>query len=133
MKLRLERFLLNETCTIGRLFIEDNFECYTLELPVVDGLPGSAIPTGIFPVVNLFSPKFNRKVPHIMEIPGRSEIEMHFGNTVEDTNGCVLLGETWVESNPCFIGGSRMAFEQLYMKFTAALNAGETVNIEILS
>lgn len=43
MELTLTRINLDATCTEGELSINGEFQCYTLELPVRDGLPGSAI------------------------------------------------------------------------------------------
>jgi len=113
--------------------VENVFECHTLELPVKEGLPGSAIPTGIFLVANLYSPHFGRNVPHIQNIPNRSDIEIHFGNTPDSTRGCILVGKDWNANDPCFIGESRLAFEALYEKIAAAFSAGDSVTIEILS
>lgn len=131
MKLRLLRTFLNDTCTIGELYADDVMLCFTLELPVRDGLPGSAIPTGIFPVNNRVSPRFGRNVPHIEPIPNRSSILIHWGNTASNTDGCVLVGKTHNLDNPCFIGESRKAFDELYALFTAALSRGEDVTIEV--
>ena len=39
------------------------------------------------------SPKFGRKVI-LLEVPGRSYIEIHAGNTLKDTSGCILVGKT---------------------------------------
>jgi len=133
LKLTLHRVLMNETCTIGELYVENVIECHTLELPVRDGLPGSAIPEGIFLVANRFSPHFGRNVPHIDNIPNRSEIEIHWGNTQENTRGCILVGRTWSPGDPCFISESRLAFDALYEKIAAAFSAGDSVTIEILS
>jgi len=133
LKLTLERKLMNETCTIGELYVENVIECHTLELPVRDGLPGSAIPTGIFLVANRVSPRFGRNVPHIDGIPNRSNILIHWGNDEANTEGCILVGRTWTPANPCWIGESRLAFDALYEKIAAAFSAGDSVTIEILS
>ena len=132
MKFLLKRTLLNESCTIGEMYADESFLCHTLELPVKDGLPGSAIPTGIFPVANRISPRLGRNVPHIDDIPRRSLILIHWGNTAADTDGCILVGKDWNANDPCFIGESRAAFEELYAKFAAALSAGESVTLEVL-
>jgi hypothetical protein len=92
-------------------------------LPVKDGLPGSAIPEGTYPVVLAPSPKFMRSndpwvlkfaqlMPHIIRIPDRTLIMLHWGNTAEDTDGCVLVGMA-METN--FIRNSREAFEKLWL------------------
>src|SRR5258706_6187939 len=118
MKLKLQRTLATDFCTIGELYADEQRLCFTMELPVRDGLPGSAIPVGIFPVANRVSPKFGRNVPHIDSIPNRSNILIHYGNEPANTEGCILVGKDWVVNNPCWISESRKAFEELYRAFT---------------
>lgn len=51
----------------------------------------SCIPVGAYEVIAHKSPKFGRC--YLLEnVPGRSEILIHSGNTHEDTSGCILLG-----------------------------------------
>jgi hypothetical protein len=123
MKLTLSRTTLTPDSTTGQLYIDGQAFCVTLELPVKDGLPGSAIPEGTYPVVLAPSPKFMRSsdtwvlrfaqlIPHLYQIPDRTNILIHFGNTAEDTEGCILVG-TAAETN--FIRNSREAFEKLWL------------------
>jgi hypothetical protein len=123
VKLTLNRIFFTDVSTQGQLLIDGNPFCYTLELPVKDGLPGSAIPEGTYPVVLAPSPKFMRSndpwvlkfaqlIPHLYQIPDRTDILIHFGNTADDTEGCILVG-TAAETN--FIRNSREAFEKLWL------------------
>jgi hypothetical protein len=129
MRLVLQRQYLTEISTIGEIRINGNHECYTLELPIIDGLPGSAIPSGIFSVKVYPSPKFQmsmdpwieiyaRTIPHIMGIPHRSLILIHWGNTAKDTDGCILVGRTRGEN---YVGASRAAFGALHAKIASAV------------
>lgn len=132
LKLLLSRDTATPTSTEGVLTFEDSplppgvpsdLALQTLELPVRDGLPGSAIPKGIYPVVLAPSPKFMamdddlwvrkyaRLMPHIIQIPNRTEIMIHFGNDPEETSGCVLVG---MNRGVDWIGSSRAAFELLW-------------------
>jgi len=108
--------------------VADDLTLRTLELPVRDGLPGSAIPPGTYPVVLAPSPKFEAvrdswvqeyatTIPHIINIPMRTNILIHWGNYVADTDGCVLVG---MVQEPDFIGRSRDAFTALHAKLVAA-------------
>jgi hypothetical protein len=110
VNLALLRDTFTSKSTTGLLSIDQVFFCYTLELPVKDGLPGSAIPQGRYQVTTYPSPHFGRLMPLIL-VPGRSEIEIHFGNYPSDTRGCILLGYTRA---PDFIGKSREAFDQFW-------------------
>ena len=119
--------MINSLCTQGELSIGD-WICQTLELPVKDGLPGSAIPPGKYLVIQYASPHFNRPMPLIIGIPNRSEIEIHWGNYVDETRGCVLVGKA---RGDCDVLNSRQAFDELWTKLWAAWVAGEAVSIEV--
>src|SRR5882762_9002915 len=104
MLLELKREWLTQSATMGELFVDGIKQCFSLELPVKDGLPYSAIPptsVGSYIIRLLPSPKFQRsidpwikqyadRIPHVFGIPNRSDILIHFGNSPEDTNGCIL-------------------------------------------
>ncbi len=122
MNLTLSRTTLTPESTTGQLYIDGVPFCYSLELPVIDGLPGSAIPEGTYPVVLAPSPKFMAStddwvlryaqlIPHIYQIPDRTNILVHWGNTASDTEGCILVGQS-LGTN--YIGNSRLAFEHLW-------------------
>ena len=132
MKLTLARIFLTDVSTQGELYIDGQAFCVTLELPVKDGLPGSAIPEGTYPVVLAPSPKFMASddtwvlkfaqlMPRIINIPDRTGILIHFGNDAEDTEGCVLVG-TSADTN--FIRNSREAFERLWLAIETPARSG---------
>jgi hypothetical protein len=95
---------------------------HTLELPVKDGLPGSAIPPGRYKVTVYNSPHFGREVPLLEDVPGRSEIEIHYGNYPTDSRGCILVG---LEHDLDFVGQTRKAFQQLWETIEEPARAGE--------
>lgn len=132
MNLLLARRPRLPDCTLGDLSVDGRPECVTLELPIKDGLPGSAIPDGAYPIVLAPSPKFMASkdnfvlryahhMPHIIRIPMRTLIMLHWGNLVSDTDGCVLVGQR-AETN--VIVNSRLAFESLFEKINAGILAG---------
>lgn len=108
---------------MGELSIDGEKFCWTLELPLGDGGPGSAIPYGTYKVEVYPSPKFGRLMPLLMDIPGRSNIEMHWGNTPENTDGCILLGNTMPGQN--FIGNSRQTFDDFWALAQGPIERGE--------
>ena len=126
MRLTLTRTELSPQYTAGVLGVYGQvpgIELASLELPSKDGLPGSCIPPGIYPIVLAPSPKFLAlkdpwiarfagRMPHIIRIPMRTEIMIHWGNHVSDTDGCVLVGMENLGDG--LIGQSRMAFELLF-------------------
>lgn len=55
--------------------------------------PHSIIPDGTYKVILTYSPKFHRVLPLITGIKGHDGVRIHVGNFVEDTVGCVLIGQ----------------------------------------
>lgn len=99
MKLNLKRIALREGYTIGRLFVDGQYWCDTLEdrvrdLNVERKVSGeTAIPTGTYDVVVNISPKFKRLLPRLLRVPHFEGVLIHRGNTAADTAGCILVGE----------------------------------------
>jgi hypothetical protein len=108
------RDLFTQQSTSGQLFIDGEFHCFTLE-PVTrtDNVKPRAIPEGIYPLDIRFSPKHGRDVPHVENVPGFSEIELHIGNFPRDTEGCCLLGLT---RSADFVGQSHGAFDKVFAR-----------------
>jgi Family of unknown function (DUF5675) len=132
MNLDLYRVTAAPDYTLGQLNVNGQAECVTLELPVRDGLPGSAIPDGTYPVVLAPSPKFEAstdpwiqnyasQMPHVIHIPNRTLIMIHWGNVEADTDGCILVGQ---RAETGFIANSRLAFAALFVKIQAGIRAG---------
>lgn len=119
MDLFLKRAPSTAACTLGRLYVNDVFECFTLEDVVRQGpkVRGkTAIPAGRYQVANTFSDRFQRYLPLLLNVPGFKGIRIHPGNTAADTLGCILVGETQGEDA---IGNSRRAFNALFARLKA--------------
>jgi len=135
MRLVLQRIWdTNAECIIGSLYVDDAVECFTLELPLsFEGCANvhnkTCIPAGQYTVQRLFSPHFNRMMPHIVPVPDRDNIMIHFGNTAKDTDGCILVGEHRLSDT--MIGNSLDAFEALEPKLENAWANNEEITIEI--
>lgn len=106
MELKLKRIAKRKTYTIGRLYIDREYFCDTLEPTWRDigrGRPGrkvpgcTAIPEGRYAVAVSFSPKFKRWLPLLLHVPFFSGIRIHAGNTANDTAGCILPGRNTVK------------------------------------
>ena len=131
MKLRLERLERTPEYTIGRLFVDGVFECWTLEDPVREGpkVPGStAIPEGTFVLLLDFSHRFQKVMPHVLDVPGFAGIRIHAGNTVADTEGCVLVGKELAVPR---VQRRRDAFKALMVKQTDASERQEHTTLEV--
>lgn len=68
----------------SKIYIDGSFFGY--------GLENSAyiFPNGQYSLYGRTSPKFGRNKVYI-DVPGRSNIMFHGGNTIKDTTGCVLV------------------------------------------
>lgn len=99
MKLKLIRIFKGETYTIGKLYIDGNYFCDTLEDKVRDltkekKVPSeTAIPSGNYKITVNMSPRFKRLLPRLHDVPQFEGILIHRGNTAKDSSGCILLGE----------------------------------------
>lgn len=131
MKLRVERTWCNPECTIGSLFVDGGFECYTLEdvERPIKVFGETAIPKGTYRVDITYSQRFKRETPYIEDVPGFEGVRIHPGNTAVDTHGCLLVGRT---KGSNWIGESKAAFNFLYSKIKEALDLGDTVTLEIV-
>lgn len=126
MKLLLKRLHRTESSTIGELYVDGVFECYTLEdiEREVKIKSETAISKGTYKIIVTMSNRFKRLLPLLMNVPDFQGVRIHAGNTNHDTEGCILVGQT--RSND-FIGKSRKAFDNLFKKMQKA----KSITIEI--
>lgn len=138
MKLTLKRIFLGETYTIGKLYIDGVYRCDTLEDKVIDTDKSgrfegnekkvygeTAIPYGTYEVIITLSPRFRRWLPELKNVPHFESIRIHSGNTVEDTHGCILVGQNKIKGQ---VVNSRMTEIEL-MK---VLKGQRDITIEIV-
>jgi hypothetical protein len=119
MELQVKRTDFSEESTIGELWVNGGFECYTLEDKVrpVKIAGKTAIPSGRYEVIINFSQRFQKQLPLLLNVPNYEGVRIHSGNTAANTEGCILVGETKTEN---FVGESRWAFNRLLEKLKAA-------------
>lgn len=111
MELLLKRIAKKERYTIGRLFIDGEYVCDTLEDAVrAEKIKNvTAIPTGSYQVtMAVKSPKYSDfsrykwaeryggYLPRLLDVPNYEGILIHVGNTAKDTSGCILVGRNKV-------------------------------------
>jgi len=70
--------------------LEDKFRGNDLSKKKVAG--ETCIPEGVYEVKMTFSPRFNRLLPQLMNVPYFEGIRIHSGNTIDHTDGCLLPG-----------------------------------------
>ena len=151
MELILERIAKQKAYTSGRLYIlrqvmdeyrpgeAKEYLCDTLEPTWRDYEHGaykikgrSAIPEGRYAVVISYSPKFKAWLPILFGGPEFNRqwqgIRIHAGNTVKDTQGCILVGRNQRVGE---VLESRKWLYELKMKIVEAKDKGEAVWITI--
>lgn len=135
MELKLIRETFTEKSTIGSLYVNGIFFCYTLEdkdrkleTGGVKEYAKTAIPRGKYKVINSFSNRFKKYLPELVNVPQFAGIRIHAGNTADHSEGCILVGSTKAVD---FIGNSKVTFDKL-MKAIQAVEKIEKINIEIV-
>ena len=86
--LTLIRDVNGENGVMGRLELNGQFICYTLENAKM------LIPCGMYSVQNSRSPKFKRELPLLWNsaVPAKRGVRIHAGNYYHESSACVLVG-----------------------------------------
>lgn len=131
MHIKLIRDTFTKNSTIGKLFVNDRYECNTLEDVVRVGKKvygATAIPEGTYNVTIDWSMKYQKYMPHILDVPEFQGIRIHSGNTPDDTEGCILLG---MGRKVDWVSQSKLAFEAFFLKLDNAVEKNEKITIEV--
>jgi len=123
MELKLIRKEFTDKGAIGELYVNGEYECLTSEK--IGG--AGVIPAGAYDVVVDFSSRFQRLLPHLVNVPNFEGVYIHPGDADKDAGGCILLGQTMGQDS---ISGSKQAFEALFAKLQD-LPATELIILEI--
>ena len=124
MEIKVIRKTFSSVSTIGEMYLDSKFFCYTLEdfdrdlnkdgdlkdagETKVNGK--TAIPRGKYDVVINMSNRFKVLMPLLINVPGFEGVRIHNGNKAEHTEGCILVGSSKANN---FIGNSKPTFEKL--------------------
>jgi hypothetical protein len=134
MKLKLVRGKATAISVEGRLYVDDVFECFTVEDRPRDkkiyGVTG--IPTGVYKVIVTMSNRFKKRLPEVLDVPGFKGIRIHAGNSSKDTEGCIIVGSVNTKDDDDWVGGSKIAMDRLLPKIEDALAVKEKVTLEIV-
>lgn len=88
----IERFLPSIHGTFGHMQVS-NFVFFTLEEEWKDNQANeSCIPANTYEIRLTKYHRGGFMTYEVMDVPGRTHIKFHPGNTEEDTAGCILLG-----------------------------------------
>jgi hypothetical protein len=140
MHLLNDRIMSNSDTTIGQLFIDDIFECYTLEdeYRAVKVWGETRIPANTYEIqlrtTGGFHQRYLKRFPtfhvgmlQIMNVPNFNYVLIHILNTEKETNGCLGVGKELYDWK---LVKSTEAYEKMYKQVAAALLQHEEVTIE---
>lgn len=95
----LKRDVDNGVETLGTIYYKE-FTCKTLERSWKGNSPFiSCIPKGLYRVKWSFSLKLLQYTYQVLNVPYRSGIRLHKGNFFFNTDGCIILGDNFVDLN----------------------------------
>ena len=138
MNITLIRKYKLPTYTIGKLYIDGEYFCDTLEdkdrgltdsmtvgeISKIKIKKETAIPTGTYKVTITYSNRFKKNMPLINDVKGFEGIRIHSGNTNQDTEGCVLVGFNKVKGN---VINSRDTYNKLFSVLSKSNNITITI------
>ncbi len=124
--------------TEGRLYIDGEFECFTVE-DADRGLESggvkiqdkTAIPKGVYPITISMSNHFKKMLIEVQKVTGYAGVRIHSGNSSKDTEGCIIVGSINDREDDDWVGGSKVAYERLHSKVKQALSAKHTVTLAV--
>lgn len=142
MKLKLKRIYRGNTYTIGRLYIDNEYFCDTLEdkdrgltsymseeeIKSLKVYSETAIPTGTYKIKVTFSRRFKKKMPVLIGVKGFSGIRIHSGNDETHTSGCILCGFNKEKGK---VVNSKVVTSKVYALIENAINNNNEVEITI--
>jgi len=143
LKLKLIRKIFTTNSTIGELYVDGVFQCYTLEdVARVVGVKiksETCIPAGNYTVKITHSNRYNKLMPLVYDNPKLtveeagttwSGIRIHPGNTDADTAGCILPGKSKAVD---MVTESKSAFEAFYNYLFTQIGTTKTAELEIIN
>ena len=154
MKIVIKREVYRETYTIGKLYIDNEFFCNTLEdrdrgltsemsLIEINGrkvMHETAIPSGTYEVsLDYVSPKFSQypyymevcggRLPRLLDVKGFSGVLIHVGTNASHSSGCILVGNNTSIGQ---LSNGKKVFKELYKRLLDAKKEGKKIMLRIV-
>jgi len=128
MTLTLIRVGSSRRGTFGVLRYGDVPFALTLERPWNDNTVGdSCIPAGTYVCKKVRSPRFGDTY-EVTNVTGRTHILFHKGNGIEDTQGCILIGE---EFSGTFDRPMVVSSQRGFSEFLALLDGKQEFDLDL--
>lgn len=129
--IKVERFIHHPDCEIGRVYVNNEFVCFSIEdANRPNKIKGeTCIPLGKYPLGTRLSPRFSKIFNHdmiwVQNVPGFEFILIHWGNTIKDTEGCLIIGDKiGIVNQLDAVLNSRNTYVKFYDKVIASIKAG---------
>ena len=154
LEILVDRKWKKSTYTIGRMYLDGEFFCNTLEdrdrgltsemsLIEINGkkvMHETAIPSGTYEVsLDYVSPKFSQypyymevcggRLPRLLDVKGFSGVLIHVGTNASHSSGCILVGNNTSVGQ---LSNGKKVFEELYKRLLDAKNKGKKIVIRIV-
>ena len=154
MRLELYRFSSQNESTLGILYLVNNetnqkdFLCFTLEdeKRSVKVYGETRIPKGTYQIEyrkeggyhNKYKKRFpsiHRGMLEIRDVPNFTHILLHCGNTDDDTDGCLLVGNVVSQNitKDGFLGQSTDCYKRIYPILADILDTQKQLSIKIIN
>lgn len=154
MILELYRFSSQNESTLGILYLvnnetnQKNFLCFVLEdeKRSVKVYGETRIPQGTYKIEyrkeggyhNKYKKRFpsiHRGMLEIRDVPNFTHILLHCGNTDDDTDGCLLLGNVVSQNitKDGFLGQSTDCYKRIYPILSEILDSQKQLSIKIIN
>ena len=146
MIVKLVRFSSQENSTLGLLYIDGEFQCFTMEDEhrTKKVKHETRIPEGIYQLgvrdEGGYHTRYLSKFPgvhqgmiEVLDVPNFSFILLHIGNWEYQTSGCILCGNTAKQNvtGDGMVMDSKIAYLRVYPKIIKELIKGKKVFLNI--
>lgn len=142
MVIIVNRFGSFSKASLGGLYVDDKFQCFTCEdVKRLVKVPGETrIPSGTYPITvapwGRLHEKYKAKFPFhkgmlmLKNVPNFDGILIHMGNFNTDTEGCILVGNV-CDLDKEAVFNSELAYVTLYKKvIDSAIQNALTITIK---
>jgi len=147
MLITVTPYFYTDKSTSSIMRIDGEFECFTLEDTFRQNgkkiFGQTCIPAGIYDIIlrneggknsrykTYASIKdIHRGMLWLQDVEKFEWIYIHIGNFVDDTLGCILVGES-PEPRDDYLQDSKVAYLRLYKKIISAIDKGESIRIRV--
>ena len=139
MLITVERFTSNSDGTLSKVSVDGKFVCFGLEdeYRADKVAKETRIPSGRYKIgvrtEGGFHGRYSQKFPdmhrgmlHVLNVPDFEYILIHIGNTDDDTEGCLLVGQgATTDGDELRVTSSTRAYQALYPMVIEAAERGD--------